>query len=47
MKDIVLNEVKKGLSKKEMEKIFKSICIYFNKDKSLIKQFKQNKSIDF
>lgn len=43
MKDVVLNEVMKELNKNEMEKIFKRICIYFNKDKSLIEKFKQNK----
>lgn len=47
MKDVVLDEVMKELSKKEMERIFKRICIYFNKDKSLIEKFKQNKNIDF
>lgn len=47
MKDVILDEVKKDLNKKEMEEIFKRICIYFNKDKSLIKQFEQNKNIDF
>lgn len=43
MKDVVLKETKKELNKNEMEKIFKRICIYFNKDKSLIEKFKQNK----
>lgn len=47
MKNVALDEIKKELSKKEMEEIFKRICIYFNKDKSLIKQFEQNKNIDF
>lgn len=46
MKDIVLNETKKGLNKKQQE-IFESICNYFHKDKLLIKKFKQLKKIDF
>lgn len=47
MKDVVLDEVMKELNKNEMEKIFKRICIYFNKDKSLIEKFKKIKNIDF
>ena len=47
MKNVVLDEIKKELTKEEMEKILKRICAYFNKDKSLIEKFKQNKNIDF
>ncbi len=43
MKDVVLNEVKKELNKKEMRNVFINICKYFNKDITIIKTYKVRK----
>lgn len=41
MENITMDEVERKLNDKEMEKIFKRICTYFNKNESLIKKFKK------
>ena len=49
MENITMDEVERKLNDKEMEKIFKRICTYFNKNESLIKKFKkkQDKRMKF
>lgn len=42
MKDVLLNEVKKELSEKEMRNVLENICKYFNKNASLIEKYNSN-----
>ena len=42
MKDVVLNELKKELTKKEMRNVLENICKYFNKDVRLIEKYNSN-----
>lgn len=42
MKNVVLDEVKKELNKKEMRNILVNICKYFNKNTRLIKKYNRN-----
>ena len=38
MKDVVLNEVKKELTEKEMRNVLENICKYLNKEASLVER---------
>ena len=39
MKEVVLNEVKKELTDKQIEEVFEKICKYFNKETFLIERY--------
>lgn len=47
VKNVVLNEVKKELNKKEMGNVFINICKYFNKNTNLIKKYSNNNWWDY
>ena len=38
MKDVVLDEIKKELTEKEMRNVLENICKYFNKEASLVER---------
>ena len=43
MKDVVVKEIKKEISNKQMNRVLENICRYFNKDIILIKEYNNKK----